>query len=174
MIARTSCSSTSCLAKERAFSALPCESFMKSSIFLPPIPPAALASSTSICMVLDSGRPRLAAGPVIAKMAPILMAPVSAAKLEAVRSAARPRQRTSFLLDMTFSLEMRELNIYTYKWIFCRLSRTRQRRDSRIGVGVHVRFACFRAVLPESLGPVQGAICTRNEQLRGNGLIRAR
>ena len=113
MIARTSSSSTSCLAKERAFSALPCESFMTSSIFLPAIPPAAFASSASICRVLDSGRPRLAAGPVIANIAPILMAPVSAAKPDAVRSAQRHRQRESFFLDMTFSLEMRELNNYT-------------------------------------------------------------
>ena len=73
MMARTWLSSTSCFAKDTAFSAFPWESLMMSSIFLPRIPPDAFASSTSICRVRASGSPRVAAGPVTAKIAPILI-----------------------------------------------------------------------------------------------------
>ena len=91
MMARTWLSSTSCFAKETAFSAFPWESLMISSIFLPSMPPVALASSTSICRVRASGRPRVAAGPVTAKIAPIRT--VSAANAGTTRMA--PSARTS-------------------------------------------------------------------------------
>ncbi len=72
-MAKTLSSSMSCLANEIAFSGLLPESLSTSSIWLPPIPPFLLASCTSISKVLASGPPRLAAGPVTLKMAPILM-----------------------------------------------------------------------------------------------------
>jgi hypothetical protein len=53
--------------------ASPPESFMSSWIGRPFTPPAALIVSTSISAVRDSGRPRFAEGPVMAKIAPTLI-----------------------------------------------------------------------------------------------------
>ncbi len=73
MMAKTLSSSMSCLAKEIAFSGLPAESLTTSSRFLPLTPPFPLISSTIIWAVFASGDPRNEAGPVTAKIAPILM-----------------------------------------------------------------------------------------------------
>src|SRR5512137_1758956 len=73
MMARTFSSSMSCLAKETAFSALPPESLMIRTTFLPPMPPLAFMSATIISRVLASGEPRKEAGPVTARIAPTLI-----------------------------------------------------------------------------------------------------
>ncbi len=73
MIANTLFSSISCLANENAFSGLAPESLMISSIFRPWMPPLLFASSTAISRVFASGAPRNDAGPVIDKIAPILI-----------------------------------------------------------------------------------------------------
>ena len=88
MIAKTFSSSISCLAKETAFSGLAPESLMMSWILLPLMPPLALISSTSISSVLASGAPRNDAGPVTARMAPILMVPAASAGAAAKRDDA--------------------------------------------------------------------------------------
>src|SRR5512140_61964 len=72
MMANTFSSSISCLANEKAFSGLAPESLMISWTCLPITPPFLFVSSTSISRVLASGAPRNDAGPVTAKIAPIL------------------------------------------------------------------------------------------------------
>ena len=79
IIARTFSSSISCLAREIAFSGLPPESFMSSSILWPLTPPSLFIFSTSISAVFASGIPRFDAPPVIAKIAPTLTGDTSAA-----------------------------------------------------------------------------------------------
>ena len=96
MMANTRSSSMSCLAKEMAFSGLPAESLMISSMVWPLMPPAALISSASMRSEREAGPPRKAAGPVSARMAPILITSARAAGATSSRVRANsPAERTS-------------------------------------------------------------------------------
>ncbi len=95
MMAKTFSFSINCRAKSIAFSGAPPESLMSNSILMPPMPPLALMSSTSISSVFASGPPRNDAGPVMARIAPTLI--VSAASAGAAdRATTHAATATSF------------------------------------------------------------------------------
>ena len=99
MMAKTPCSSMSCLAKEMAFSGLPPVSLTRSSTLRPPTPPLALRASTSISRVRASGAPRKEAGPVTARRAPTRSGSASAAEAwnEAASASAAAASLIGFM-----------------------------------------------------------------------------